>query len=209
MHPRNKKGKSSVIVCVSFTHTICHMNPFLLTKHEQGLSDVRKPWEASLRCMAKNRSRDSLVGECERSRRVLISFHYCGALCRALLLLVFGSSCRVINGSGQTGAGKRPARWRKDGDRLLDGVRSNWLKWLSALRYWCVSPVHGWRGRPWWGVTVAFTGHHLKDQERLGKVDRMHEQTLFVRFLCYILTTVFLQGQTLDRCVCFLFAFLF
>lgn len=33
-----------------------------------------------LRCMAKNRSRDSLVGECERSRRVLISFHYCSVL---------------------------------------------------------------------------------------------------------------------------------
>lgn len=27
---------------------------------------------------------------------------------------------------------------------------------------------------------MAFTGHHLKDQERLGKVDRMHEKTLFV-----------------------------
>lgn len=135
-----------------------------------------------LRCMAKNRSRDSLVGECERRRRVLISFHYCGVPCCTLLLPVFGSSCRVINGCGQTGAGKRPARWRKVGDRLLNGVRSNWLKWLSALRYWCVSPVHHWRGRPWWGVTVAFTGHHLKDQERLGNVDRMHEKTPFVRF---------------------------
>lgn len=157
-----------------------------------------------LRCMAKNRSRDSLVGECERSRRVLISFHYCGALCCALLLLVFGSSCRVINGSGQTGAGKRPARWRKVGDRLFDGVRSNWLKWLSALRYWCVSPVHDWRGRPWWGVTVAFTGHHLKDQERL----RAWKNTFCAFFLCYIVMTVSFKVRHWTDVFGFFFPFL-
>lgn len=44
---QQRKVKSSVIVCVSFTHTRRPMNPFLLTKnHGRGLSDARKLREA-------------------------------------------------------------------------------------------------------------------------------------------------------------------
>lgn len=144
--PATKEGKSSVIVCVSFTHTRRPVNQFLLTKSTyEGWAMPGSSGGHRLRCMTKSRYRDNLLGAANGG---LISFHYCALCCTLLSLPVFGSNYRVINGPGQTGAWKGAAQMKKGlRDRLRGGVRSNRLKWLSAHRYQRVSPLHKWRRR--------------------------------------------------------------
>lgn len=84
--PQQRKVKSSVIVCVSFTHTRRPVNLFLLTKHRyEGWAMPGSSGRHRLRCMTKNRNCDSLVGERKHSRR---SPHQFPLLRRALLRIV-------------------------------------------------------------------------------------------------------------------------
>lgn len=119
----SKSDKGFVIVCVTFTHThthtICHGTSAatMLRKYEPISPDktyTSKGWAAQrclgrhrLRYMTKTKNHDSLAWEKHSIEAQPASPHQFLLLLRArcvLLSLVFGSSCRVINGSGQTGA---------------------------------------------------------------------------------------------------------
>ena len=124
-----KSDKGFVTVCVTFahahtlththTHTICH-GTFAATtsrKYEPISPDktyTSKGWAAQwclgrhrLRYMTKTKNHDSLAWEKHSIEARPASPHQFLLLRQArcvLLSLVFESSCRVINGSGQTGA---------------------------------------------------------------------------------------------------------
>lgn len=97
--PQQRKVKSSVIVCVSFTHTRRLMKLFLLTKKKnryEGWAMAGSSRRHRFRCMTKNRYCDSLVDEREHSRQ---SPHQFPLLRRALLRVVVAGVWTQLEGN--------------------------------------------------------------------------------------------------------------